>query len=300
MNPVLLYLYPAGFRRAFGEEIAASYREAVEGAGRGARIRETADVVAHALRLRLGVGSAHPGGRLFAAAAPFALASAATYAAFNLSAGIADWYVMRAAGTAGGLGPLVTLTDACSLLTLIGAVVALAGSYRAGVLCAVAGALGSSAAFLIQIWPMPTGLPGNVVGFLLAPVVSAALPLACPPDLRPAPRVRGRAGLLAVVVWAVLLVVALAVIDPLGIGLQLPWRYGVPLAAALFLMGRRAFAQIRTTAQLACAAAPFVVTMHFSGWVQREELLAALGVLAVAAAALRLRRRGDSNTVNPA
>ncbi|GGU30335.1 hypothetical protein [Streptomyces violascens] len=300
MNSVLLHLYPAGFRRAFGDEIAESYREATEGAGRRARLRETADIVAHALRLRLGVGSAHPGGRLFATVAPFALAATAAYAAFNLSASVGDWYVMRMAGTAGRVGPLVTLMNCCYLLTLIGAVVALAGRYLPGVFCAAAGAVGSSTTFLYPVWRMPLELRWELVGFLIAPVVIAALPLACPPDLRPAHRVRGPAGVFAVAVWAVLVVAAVAVIDPLGIGLLLPWRFGVPLAAALFLAGRRAFAQIRTTVQLACAAAPFIVTLYFSGWVQSQEILAALGALAVTAVALRLRRGSGSDTVNPA
>ncbi|MCX4960577.1 hypothetical protein [Streptomyces virginiae] len=68
MSRRLLRLYPAGFRRAFGDE-------ATEGGGPVTRLREAADIVAHALRLRLGVGSAHRGGRLFAATAPFASAA---------------------------------------------------------------------------------------------------------------------------------------------------------------------------------------------------------------------------------
>ncbi|WP_406510376.1 hypothetical protein [Streptomyces sp. NBC_00212] len=300
MNPVLLHLYPVGFRRAFGDEIAESYREATEGAGRGARLRETADIVTHALRLRLGVGSAHPGGRLFAAVAPFGLAATATYSAFNLIGSIGDWYVMRTAGTAGDMGPLVTLMNGCYLLTLVGAVVALAGRYLPGVLCAVIGAAGSSVAFLYPVWRMPPDLRWELVGFLLAPILIAALPLACPPDLRPAHRVRGTAGVLALVAWAVLLVAAVTVIDPLGIGLLLPWRFGVPMAAALLLAGRRAVAGIRTTVQLACAAAPFLVILYFSGWAQSDDILTALGALAVTAVALRLRRRSGSDTVNPA
>ncbi|MCQ8771382.1 hypothetical protein [Streptomyces telluris] len=300
MNPVLLRLYPAGFRRAFGDEIAESYREATEGAGRRARLREAADIATHAVRLRLGLGSAHPGGRLFAAIAPFALAATAAYAAFNLIGSAGDWYVMRAVGTADRVSVFMTLMNGCFLLTLIGAVVALAGRYLPGVLCAVAGAVGSSVTFLYPVWRMPPDLRWELVGFLLAPILIAALPLACPPDLRPARRVRGAAGMLALVVWTVLLVGAVAVIDPLGIGLHFPWRFGVPMAAALFLVGRRAFAGIRTTLQLACAAAPFIVTMYFSGWVRGEDILALLGALAATAVALRLRRGRGSDTVNPA
>ncbi|MFD9791582.1 hypothetical protein ACFWXK_11605 [Streptomyces sp. NPDC059070] len=300
MNSALLRLYPARFRRAFGDEIAESYREATEGAGPLARLRETADVAAHALRMRLGLGSAYPGGRLFATTAPFALAAAASYAAFNLIGSVGDWYVMRGVGTPDRVSALFTFMNGCYLLTLIGAVVALAGRYLPGVLCAAAGTAGISASFLYPVWIVPSDLRWELVGFLLAPVLIAILPLACPPDLRPARRVRGPAGMLALVVWALLLVGAVVVIDPLGLGLMIPWRFGVPTVAALALVGHKAFAQIRTTAQLAVAAAPFMVTLYFSGFVQRDELLTLLGVLAVSAVALRLRRGNDSNTVNPA
>ncbi|MFG2621320.1 hypothetical protein ACGFXC_27265 [Streptomyces sp. NPDC048507] len=300
MNPVLLRLYPAGFRRAFGGEIAESYREATEGAGPRARMREAADIVAHALRLRLGIGSAQPGGRLSACAAPFALAATAAYAAFNLIGTVGDWYVMRTAGADGAAGPLMTLTNGCYLLTLIGAVIALAGRHVPGVLCAVAGTVGGAAEFLYPIRHEPLELPWGAVGFLLAPVLMAALPLACPPDLRPERRVRGTAGLLALVAWAVLLVGVMVVTDPLGIGLVLPWRFGVPLAAALVLAGRPAFAGIRSTAGLAFAAAPLLVTLSFSGWVDADEILTAVGALALAAVALRIGRRAGSGPVNPA
>lgn len=300
MNPVLLRLYPAGFRRAFGSEIAEAYQEATEGAGPRARLREAADVASHALRLRLGIGSAYPGGRLFASAAPFGLAATAAYAAFNLIGNAGDWYVMRTAGTDGSAAPLLTLMNGCYLLTLIGAVVALAGRHLPGVLCAVAGTVGSSASFLYPIWPTPTDLRWEVVGFLLTPILIAALPLACPPDLRPARRVRSGAGVFAVAVWAVLLVAGMVVIDPLGIGPVLPWQLGVPLAAALVLAGRRAFAGIRGTTGLAFAATPFLVTLYFSGWVSTEEILKVAAAVAVAVPVALRMRRGGSDTANPA
>ncbi|MYQ79269.1 permease [Streptomyces sp. SID4923] len=57
MSTPLLRLYPAGYRRAFGADIAEAYREATEGAGRTARFREAGDLVAHALRMRLRLGA---------------------------------------------------------------------------------------------------------------------------------------------------------------------------------------------------------------------------------------------------
>ncbi|NYV72894.1 hypothetical protein [Streptomyces sp. UH6] len=297
MNSVLLHLYPQRFRRAFGYEMAEAYREATAGAGRRARFGEAADVVAHALRMRLGLTSTRPGGRLLAVAAPFALAVTAAYAAFNLHESTSNWYVMGAGG--GGM-PLVTPLNGCYLLTLIGAVIALAGPYLAGALCSVAGTLGSSVVFLHPAWPTASDLRWDFAAFLITPVLAAALPLLCPPDLRPAPRARNRAGVLAVAVWAVLLVGVLTVTDPVGTGLLLPWRFGVPLAAALFLAGRQAFTRIRTTAHLALATAPLITVLHFSGWTQSTDTLAALGALAVAAGVLRLRRRSGSHAVDPA
>ncbi|MFJ8160214.1 hypothetical protein ACIRBY_04700 [Streptomyces sp. NPDC096136] len=300
MNPVLLRLYPPGFRRAFGSEVAEAYREATEGAGPRARLREAADIAAHALRLRLGIGSAHPGGRLSAGAAPFALAVTAAYAAFNLIGTVGDWYVMRTAGAAGDAAPLVTLMNGGYLLSLLGAVAALAGRYVPGVLTATAGAAAASAGFLLPILHLSPELRWDLVGFLLAPVLVAALPLACPPDLRPAGRARSGAGALALMAWAVLLVGAMVVTDPLGIGLVLPWRFGVPLAAALILVGREAFAGIRSTVALAFAAAPLLVTLYFSGWVGTEDVLTVAGAVTVTAVALRIRRGNGPDTPNPA
>ncbi|MFI7382813.1 hypothetical protein [Streptomyces sp. NPDC049813] len=293
MNPVLLHLYPADFRRTFGDEMAQHYDEATRGAGRRVRLRESADVAAHALRLRFRVGSAHPGGRFFAAIAPFALAATAAYAAFNLLTSAADWYVIAA----GGVGPLVTVTNGCHLATLVGAVSALAGRRAWGGLCSVAGTVGASVAFLSPHWQLLSDPHGRLLGFLVAPVLVAALPLLCPPDLRPAPRVRTRAGEFALVLWALLLVAAVTVIDPTGIGLSLPWRLGVPTVAAIALAGRRACARIRTTARLAGAGAPFVTTLYVSGYADTGDVLAALGVLAVTALALRLRRRGPGTAL---
>ncbi|MCQ4206963.1 hypothetical protein [Streptomyces longispororuber] len=296
MNPVLLHLYPANYRRAFGDEIAQSYGEATEGAGRRARFHEATDIVTHALRLRLGVSSARRGGQFCAAIAPFALAATAAYAAFNLIGTAADWYVMDT----GSVGPLLTLMNVCYLLTLISAVTALAGRYLLGVLGSLAGTVGSSLAFLFPVWPMPSELPWHLAGFLATPVLIGALPLLCPPDLRPAPRVRTTAGTVSLAVWAVFLVAAVTVIDPLGIGLLLPWRLGIPTAAALLLVGRRSFARIRTTGRLAGAAAPFIASLYFSGFAQNDDVLSALGALAVTAVVLRLHRRTRSNSVNPA
>lgn len=81
----LLWLYPSRYRTAYGPEIAGTYRDMTAGASRGARVREGADLAAHALRVRFGLRSADPLGRFLATAAPFALASAAAVSAVRLT-----------------------------------------------------------------------------------------------------------------------------------------------------------------------------------------------------------------------
>ncbi|GAA1216762.1 hypothetical protein GCM10009665_03290 [Kitasatospora nipponensis] len=73
----LLGLYPAAYRAAHGEEIAAVHAETVQGADRRTALREWAALAAHALRLRTRLGSADPAGRIVAGAAPMVLASGA-------------------------------------------------------------------------------------------------------------------------------------------------------------------------------------------------------------------------------
>ncbi|MFC9585754.1 hypothetical protein ACFVJ8_23405 [Streptomyces yangpuensis] len=79
MSPRLLRLYPAEFRRAFGDEIAEAYREATEGAGRLSRLREGFElwrfavpvVVALALAGRGAVSGVRTAGQFALAVAPF-------------------------------------------------------------------------------------------------------------------------------------------------------------------------------------------------------------------------------------
>lgn len=74
---LLIGLYPARYRAAHGEDIQATFAEAVEGRPRHAVLRECRDLATHALRLRLRIGPTDAPGRLLAGAAPVALALAA-------------------------------------------------------------------------------------------------------------------------------------------------------------------------------------------------------------------------------
>ncbi|MGQ4485622.1 hypothetical protein ACN6LM_001252 [Streptomyces sp. SAS_281] len=290
MSTPLLRLYPAGYRRAFGEEIAEAYREATEGAGRAARFREAGDIVGHALRMRMRLGSAQRAGRLFAAAAPFALAATAAYAAFGLVSMLGDW---RLSGNADFLAPLSYLMTGCDLVTLAGAVLALGGRFAAGARCAFAGTLAQELALLVV--PLTAGVlpPSAAAPYLLAPVAVAALPLACPPDLRPPGRTLGTAARVALLLWTGLTVAALALTDAGSHLTVLFWRLGVPVAAALLLAGRPALSRLRTPGRFALAGAPFVAMGYCAGVVDRDTALPALAVVAAAGAALRLWRLRD-------
>ncbi|MER8182259.1 hypothetical protein [Kitasatospora sp. NPDC094015] len=70
----LIGLYPARYRELYGEDIAATFAEATEGLAGRALLRERLDLASHALRLRLGIASTDPAGRILAGAAPIALA----------------------------------------------------------------------------------------------------------------------------------------------------------------------------------------------------------------------------------
>ncbi|MEU8700421.1 hypothetical protein AB0C61_22680 [Streptomyces sp. NPDC048680] len=293
MSAPLLRLYPAGFRRAFGDEIAEAYREATEGAGRTARFREACDIAAHALRLRLGLGSTQRGGRLFAAAAPFALAATAAYAAFELVSVIGDRIV---SGDPAFLVPLSYVLGGCNLLALIGAVVALGGRFVAGARCAFAGGLATAVVLLAVLLPAGASMPLEFTAFLLTPMVAAVVPLICPPDLRPPGRIRSTAGIVALAIWAPLSVVVLAMADAHGLGSIILWRLGAPMVAALALTGRRAPAGIRTTGQFALACAPFVAMGYCAGVVDRDMLLPVAVLLAGAAVVLRLWRMRDRDS----
>ncbi|MFJ7591264.1 hypothetical protein ACIQZO_28585 [Streptomyces sp. NPDC097617] len=293
MNPRLLRLYPAGFRRAFGDEIAEAYREATEDAGPVTRLWEAGDIVAHALRLRLGVGSAHRGGRLFAVTAPFALAATGAHAAFLLASALNRAYVT---GRPAFESPLGYAIHGFCLLTFLGTVVALSGRFAVGARTAFAAAAGTAVCLVISVLPGALDTPLEHVAYLAPPLVIAALPLLCPADLRPPGRIRTTTGLVALMLWAPLTVVLLGLIDASGLGMMPMWRCAVTVAAALALAGRPALSGIRTAGQFALAAAPFLVLGHFAGVVGEDTALPCLALLASTASAVRLwcRRRSDT------
>ncbi|WP_407839143.1 hypothetical protein ACE1OC_26680 [Streptomyces sp. DSM 116496] len=278
----LLKLYPAAYRREFGDEIADAYHEATRGAGTPARVREGADVAGHALRMRLGLGSAGRPGRLLAALAPFALVA--------VGAAASSWAgVMRNVFLVvplDGIGPGFVGLVAAYLAMVCGVFLALAGRWAAGSWTVLAGAVVVLAAGAVRMGLASIGFSALTTGPML---VLALVAVACPPDLRPAPRVRTRAGVLAVMAWTLVLTSAVMLLPLVYPSTQL--RFVVPVAAGLLLAGRHAFARLRTAPAVLLAGLPFLYFGAMPGTLLPLALTVLLLLLLVAAVVVSVRRR---------
>ncbi|WP_433005215.1 hypothetical protein [Kribbella sp. CA-294648] len=194
----LLRIYPAAYRAAYGEEILDVHRELTLDLPRTARLRADADLLAHALRVRLGLDSASPGGRFFALAAPLALGVTAAYGGIQLM----SWYAGVAISPGSTWSHLAT-TDgpqALQVLSLalmcVGAITALLKRTTAGTLAAVAGLLGYAA-----LWTVTPGRYAEGPLEPIAAVLTAAVVLAAPPDRRGNRHLSAVAGAMAAVAW---------------------------------------------------------------------------------------------------
>lgn len=103
----ILWVYPKRYRRSHGPELTAIYLESVAGLGRVSVMRERADLLGHAVRVRLGISAAQPHGALLATANPYMLASLCAFGIVEL---FESWASRRALSglavpAASGLGP---------------------------------------------------------------------------------------------------------------------------------------------------------------------------------------------------
>ncbi|MET8755522.1 hypothetical protein ABZW32_36300 [Streptomyces sp. NPDC004667] len=278
---VLLKLYPAAYRREFGDEIADAYGRATDGADRRARTREALDIVGHALRMRLGLSSAGRAGRLLAAVAPFAVVVAGLDAMFWSRLTLSS---LRAVPGIGEAGP-VLLVCVSGFVTLLGAVAALTGRWAAGAWTVLAGMVAAFAAMAFR--------PGFGLGFAVVvgglPLLAALAAVLCPPDLRPAPRLRTATGTAAVSAGAVALTVVPAVStlpSPLGALFAV-----APVTGGLLLAGRPAFARLRTASAVLVAGLPVVALVTLTGTLGAPAMLLGAGLLVAAATVVGVRRR---------
>ncbi|MFI1865268.1 hypothetical protein [Streptomyces jumonjinensis] len=286
----LLVLYPSGYRAAYGREIADTYREMTAGLSHGARLREGADLAAHALRVRSGLGSADPLGRFLASAAPFALAAAAVIAGIRLTrwcAGVVAsptpvWLSLR---TLDGVGALSLL---CSLLVCVGAIVALTGRWAAGTAAAVSGLAGTGVLGLSAEWLYEGG--GLVP---VTAVLTIAVVLACPPDLRPGEGASAAAGAMGGAAWLPVAAVEAGAVD--GVSTE----YGAWPLLALTVTGivlalRARSSGLRETGAMLVASPPLAAHALAGAWYDSEPiavLVLVLPVVTVLAMAVRARRR---------
>lgn len=281
----LLRLYPTAYRREFGDEIAYAYREATRGAGVPARVREGADVAGHALRMRLGLGSAGRPGRLLAALAPFALVAVGASAA----AWVGLMHYSLFPGGRAPVGPTLVAMVAGYLVMLVGVFLALAGRWSAGSWTVLLGVVVEIAAVAIRMGSSGIGLS---VLFLGLTVILALVAVACPPDLRPVPRIRTRAGVAAVMAWTLVLAGVVLMVP-----LSYPFtqlRFVVPVAAGLLLAGRPAFARLRTAPAVLLAGLPFLYFGAAPGTLSLLTLAVLLVLLLVTAVVVSVRRRRDT------
>jgi hypothetical protein len=196
MSDRLLRLYPAGYRAAYGQEILGVHREMTMELSRLARLRADADLVAHALRVRLGLDSASAGGRFFAVATPFALAVSSAYGGIQLM----SWYAGVAISPGSTWSQLVTIDGRQALTVLFlammcaGAILALIR--RSSATVAVLGLLG----FAVQ-WTVTPNLYADGPFEPIAAALTAAVVLACPPDRRGDRKLSVVTGAMAAIAW---------------------------------------------------------------------------------------------------
>ncbi|MGG8406537.1 hypothetical protein ACM614_07855, partial [Streptomyces sp. 12297] len=221
-----------------------------------------------------GLHSAAPAGRLFAAAAPFALGSSAVVHGLWLT----SWYagLVRSPAPAGlqlaTLPPAWALALFCSLLVCVGTVVALCGRWVRGSAVAVGGLSGSA------VLGAFTGEP--VVG-LAVTSVTVAVVLACPPDRRADRRLHVTAGVMAGCAW--LPVVA---VDTRAFGVSTDygaWPLLVLAASGAVLALRERSYGLRETGAVALASPP-IIAHACTAWGDARPLLGALLALALTVA----------------
>ncbi|MCL7379915.1 hypothetical protein [Streptomyces sp. 35G-GA-8] len=277
----LLLLYPRGYRAAYGPEIADTYREMTVGVARWGRLREGADLAAHALRVRFGLGSADPLGRLVASAAPFALAAAGVSGGIRL----ARWY----AGITASPTPwrvqfrIMDAAEVFGLLFLLlvcaGAIVALTGRWAAGVAAAVFGLAGTAVLALSEAHPNEYQYRIVVP---VAAVLTIAVILACPPDLRPEPSTSAVAGVMAGAAWLPAIVVERGVVGWMSTDYG-GWPLLVLAATGIALALRARSSGLRESGAMAMASPPLLADACLLNWYDPRPFAVLLLVLPAAA-----------------
>ncbi|MBL1120448.1 hypothetical protein JK364_50385 [Streptomyces sp. 110] len=283
MSDLLVRLYPAAYRDAYGQEIIDVHREMTADLPRPARLRADADLAAHALRVRLGLDSASPAGRFFALAAPFALAAGAVGSGLHLT----RWYAGLVLSPAPGWVQLSAMDGALSLyillslLVCVGAVIALTGRWGPGVGPAVCGLLGTAVQWAAGAHVYDDGAIAPVAALLTVAVL-----LACPPDRRGDRRLSAAAGAMAAAGWFPVVVVntgaytgALGVTTDYG-----AWPMLVLAFTGAVLALRARSSGLREMGAMAVASPPLIAYSYAAVWGDLRPVLGTLLLLSVVAA----------------
>lgn len=269
----VLRLYPADYRAAYGGEIADIHEEMTAGMSKPARLRADADLAAHAVRIRLGLHSAAPAGRLVAAAAPFALGAGAVPHGLQLT----SWYAGLVTSPAPVGLQLSTLpldyglALLFSLLVCGGAIVALCGRWVPGVVVAVSGLLGSA---VLGAWVSGGPMVAPAVALTTVAVMLA-------PDCRADRRLQTTAGITAGCAWLPVVVVnthAFGVSTDYG-----AWPLLVLSVSGVVLALREGSRGLREAGVVALASPP-LITYTCTAWGDARPMLGALLLLALTAA----------------
>ncbi|MFB7919476.1 hypothetical protein [Streptomyces sp. NPDC056061] len=233
--PRALPLYPRRYRALHGAEIQEMYRDAVEGAGRGARHLEELDIAAHAIRVRTRTSGRHRIGRFTLAAAPYALAGASALAAAHLTPAVAEL-----AGT-GSTAALQNGGIAVFLATLAAGALACLGRWP------LARAL---AALTLVPLVAGVGADARLIPLLAVLVLMPGGAAPCGPDRRLAPA-------LAVLIWLPSFGAALAGVAEPGLGMV--GQLG-PAAVVLAIRMAARDGRARHALAILVGAAPWIVT----------------------------------------
>ncbi|MEV7086879.1 hypothetical protein AB0O07_13415 [Streptomyces sp. NPDC093085] len=293
-------LYPRRYREEYGAEIRAVYEETAAEASAVNRLRETADIAAHAVRMRLGLNSSTAAGRILAAAAPYAAGAAAVTYGTHLT----SWYAALATTPtrlplSAALPPDAwTALLLASAVVCAGAVTALTGRWHAGARTVAAGLVAVAVAALISGPAFADPVVTPAMALLTALVV-----LACPPGLHPTPRARKAAGTMTIAAWlplAALHTGALPITTDYGL-----WPLLVLAATILPLSLRARSAGRRETLTMTAACPPLLAYAYTTAWgtplpvLTLATVLPLAGALAAAAHAIRGRARARTRVRLP-
>ncbi|MET9494810.1 hypothetical protein [Streptomyces sp. NPDC006552] len=277
MIDLLLRLYPAAYRAAHGQEIVDVHREMTAGMARAVRLRADADLAAHALRVRLRLDSASPLGRLFALAAPFALAAAAVGSGLRLT----RWYAGLVLSPAPVWVQLSAMDGAwalyllLSLLVCVGAIIALTGRWALGTGVAVCGLSGTMVQSVLA-----SPLYGAGVAVPASALLSVAAVLACPPDRRGDRRLSTAAGAMAAVAWF-----PVVAVDTRAFGVTTDygaWPLLVLASTGAALALRARSSGLREIGAMALASPPLIAYAYTDAWLAPLPVLGILLCLPVA------------------